>query len=104
MADIIRVTPDKLISTANQFDALNNEIRNITSTMLQQIRALGSGWTGEASNAYLTRFQNHETDMAKMYKMISTYCRNLNEMAQIYSQAETRNVESAQGLRNNVIE
>lgn len=104
MADIIRVTPDRLIATANQFDGVNNEIRNITTNMLQQIRALGAGWTGEASSAYLTRFQNHETDMDKMYKMISAYCRNLNEMAQVYSQAESRNVESAQGLRNNVIE
>ncbi len=44
MEGIIKVTPEKLISTAEEFNAANSQLRNLTQQMIQTVDSLKSAW------------------------------------------------------------
>ena len=51
MADIIKVSPEKLRATASEFDSLGGNVRNLTSQMMTTVTGLGAQWQGEAATA-----------------------------------------------------
>lgn len=99
----IKVAPETLASTATTFETQANQIRTLTGQMMELIRGLGSTWNGDASRSYLEKFNGLESDMNKIFGMISEHSKDLTEMASIYSSAEKSNVEASQSLLNNVI-
>ena len=84
---IIKVNPEQLMSTAGEFGG----------------QAITNAWQGEASTAYIGKFQGLQDDMDKMFKMIQEHSADLQEMAAAYIDAETKNAEVAQSLSADVI-
>ena len=103
MDGILKVTPEKLISTAEEFSTTGTQVRNITQKMLELVESLKSSWEGEAATAYSTKFHALNIDMEKMHKMIEEHVKDLQEMAQQYQQAESANVEAGSGLPGDII-
>jgi len=104
MANTINVTPEKLRATASAFDGTNNQIQSLTQQMTQIITGLsGNIWTGEAKEAYSSKFTGLQDDINKIHKMISEHVTDLNEIAQEYERAEKSNVSQAQALKTDVI-
>lgn len=97
------VTPEKLMSTANEFNSIGTGVQSLTQEMLSIVNALKSGWVGEASNTYTSKFNMLDDDMAKMFRMISEHVTDLNEMARNYQMAEQANIETASALAGDVI-
>lgn len=104
MEGILKVTPDKLISTANEFSSEGNQIKTLTQGMLDTVNGLKSVWQGDAANAYNTKFNALSDDMEKMNRMINEHVQDLNEMARVYQQAENTNVEDSNALQADVIQ
>ncbi|GFI19440.1 protein YukE [Lachnospiraceae bacterium] len=103
MEGILKVTPEKLISTAQEFQQSGSRIRNLTQEMVNMVDSLKSAWEGEAATAYGTKFHQLDDDMEKMHRMIEEHVKDLNEMARQYQLAETTNMESANALAGDVI-
>ena len=104
MANIIKVTPEKLISTASQFSAAGNKVNSTTQQMTSTVKSLtGQIWTGEANTAYTTKFNGLSDDIAKMNKMIQEHVQDLQTIAKNYQAAETANTSTAQSLSSDVI-
>lgn len=99
----IKVDPQKLISTADEFNTTGGQVKGLTDQMLSIIDSLKSVWEGEASTTYNTKFHQLEDDMNKMYRMIEEHVRDLNEMAQQYITAENANVDMGSSLAGDVI-
>jgi len=104
MDGILRVTPEKLISTASEFSTTGSAVRNLTNTMLNTVNSMKSVWQGEAANAYSQKFSSLQDDMEKMNRMISEHVTDLNEMAQRYKEAEQINTEDSNALRGDIIQ
>ena len=51
MDGIIKVTPEKLISTAEEFSTVGQNVNTLTQSMTEMVNGLSSTWTGEAANA-----------------------------------------------------
>lgn len=103
MEGILKVTPEQLISTAGEFGSKGTAISNLTTEMVNLVNSLSSAWEGEAATAYTTKFRELEDDIQKMIRMVQEHANDLEEMARIYQEAETANVEEASSLSGDVI-
>lgn len=103
MDGIIKVDPQKLISTADEFNGTGGQVKGLTDQMVSIIDSLRSVWEGDAATTYNTKFHQLQDDMDRMYRMIQEHVKDLNEMAQQYITAENANVETGNSLDGDVI-
>ena len=103
MTGTLRVTPEKLISTSNEFKAAANEVRTLTADMTSTVNSLSSIWQGDAANAYRNKFNGLQDDIARLISMINEHVTDLNEMANIYKQAENADLNDISSLSSDVI-
>lgn len=103
MTGTLKVTPEKLISTASEFKTQGTKIRSLTSQMIQIVNSLNSTWEGEAQKAYATRFKALDGDMAQIQLKINEHVSDLNEMAETYKRAESANTQNISGLASDYI-
>jgi WXG100 family type VII secretion target len=103
MEGTLKVTPEKLSSTAEQFSSTGTQVKNITQNMISLVDGLKGVWEGEASTAYNTKFHQLDDDMEKIHRMIQEHVKDLQKMAQQYQTAETANTEAGNSLAGDVI-
>lgn len=103
MEGILKVDPQKLISTADEFNTTGGQVHTLTEQMITIVDSLKSTWEGDASTAYSTKFHQLEDDMEKMHRMIDEHVKDLNEMAQQYITAENTNMDTGNSLAGDVI-
>lgn len=103
MTGNLLVTPEKLISTSQEFANCGSQVNTITQQMIQIVQSMGTTWVGEANTAYTSKFNSLQDDMTKIYRMITEHVNDLQEMARNYQAAETANVETAGGLAADII-
>lgn len=103
MEGTIKVTPEELINTAEEFNSANNQIRNLTQQMVQTVDSLKSVWEGEAATAFSTKFHQLDDDMDRMSRMINEHVTDLKEMARVFQEAEKANAEIGNTLAGDVI-
>lgn len=101
---ILRVTPEKLQSTASSFEATGSTVNNLTQQMTSIVTSLsGQVWSGEAATAYVGKFNGLQDDMTRIYKMIKEHSDDLINMAQQYASAESASTDLANSLSSDVI-
>ena len=104
MEGTLRVSPEKLQSTASSLEGLGSKVNNLTQQMTSRANGLsGQVWTGTAATAYVNKFNGLQNDMDRMYKMIQEHSTDLIEMAQQYISAENANADLANSLSADVI-
>ncbi len=103
MEGILNVTPQELITASNEFSANGNTISSLTAEMTSQVEGLSSVWEGDAASAYIAKFRGLDDDIQLMNRMIQEHVVDLQEMASIYSQAETANIDEISELSSDVI-
>lgn len=101
MEGIIKVDPQKLISTADEFNGTGNQIKSLTDNMISIIDSLRSVWEGAGATAYNTKFHQLQDDMDKMHRMIQEHVKDLNEMARQYDLGEKKVVDTSNSLESN---
>lgn len=100
----LKVTPDKLKSTAAEFKNQSTKIRTLTQNMISLVNGMSSIWQGEAQQQYVSKFKSLDGDMAQMVLLINEHVDDLNAMADNYNKSETDNTSTATGLENNYID
>jgi WXG100 family type VII secretion target len=103
MEGSILVTPEQLESTATEFNSIMGQVQMLASNMTDQVHGLSTKWQGEASTAYLNKFNMLNDDITKLAAMINEHVTDLKEMASTYRSAEQANVEATSGLSGDII-
>ncbi len=103
MEGILKVTPEKLIGSSDEFAQSGEQLKSLTTEMMNLVQGLKGIWQGDANTAYSTRFGELQTDMDKLYRMIAEHAKDLNEMATSYMKAESGNVEHGQSMVSGII-
>lgn len=103
MEGIIKVDPQKLIGTADEFNGIGGQVKGLTDQMVSIIDSLKSVWEGDAANTYNAKFHQLQDDMDRMYRMIQEHVKDLNEMAQEYITGESANIDTGNSLDGDVI-
>lgn len=104
MEGILKVDPQKLITTADEFNTTGGQVRTLTREMVETVDSLRATWEGEAATAYNTKFHELDDDMEKMHRMIDEHVKDLKEMAQQYITAENTNMDTGNSLADKVID
>lgn len=104
MADILKVTPEQMISTSGEFSNTGSTIQNLTNEMVNKVTSLASSWEGEAATAYTTKFTGLQDDIQLMIRMVQEHAKDLTEMATAYQRAEAANVDDFSSLSSDVIQ
>lgn len=101
---ILRVSPEKLQSTASSFEGTGSTVQGLTQQMTTIVTGLtGQVWSGDAATAFVTKFTGLQDDMDRIYKMIKEHSDDLITMAQQYMSAESANADLANSLSSDVI-
>ena len=103
MEGILKVSPEQLSGTANEFSAIGATIRNLTSSMTNTVSGLSSVWEGEAATAYVAKFNGLQDDIERLNGMIQEHVKDLTEMASRYTSAESVNASDILGVGADVI-
>jgi len=103
MEGILKVTPEKLMATANEFSQSGKVVSSLTSEMLSIINSLKGIWQGEAAASYSNKFLALQSDIEKINRMINEHVEDLNEMAREYQSAETASLEESSKLMNDIV-
>lgn len=103
MEGILKVTPEKLIQTSGEFEASGNQMKNLTSEMMELVQGMKSIWQGEAASAYGNKFHSLQTDMDKLYRMVQEHVKDLQEMASHYQKAEEGSTQQGSGMNANIV-
>lgn len=103
MEGILKVTPEKLFTSSDEFGNMGTQMNNLTNEMLTLVSNLKSIWQGEASEAYGGKFASLSTDMDKLYRMVKEHSQDLMEMANAYKEAENANTEQGSSLNSSVV-
>ena len=97
-AATIRVSPEKLIATSQEFSTQGSQMSALTSEMVNKVTSLASVWEGEAASSYVNKFKALENDIRLINAMIQEHVSDLQEMGTLYNQAESDNVNDAGSL------
>ena len=103
MTGTIKVSPEKLIATAGEFSKEGSNMTNLVSEMINLVTTMNSSWVGDASVAYINKFNSLESDLQVLNRMIQEHVTDLQEMAKLYSTAEQQNAEDASSLASGII-
>lgn len=103
MDGILKVTPEKLLGSSDEFGTQASQMHSLTEEMMSLVNSLNGIWIGEANSAYSAKFNTLQSDMDKLYRMVMEHSKDLSEMAGSYARAESENVEAGTSLNSGVI-
>ena len=88
MADVLKVTPEELQSTANQFKNYQNELKIAYLTMSNSVRTLDGTWNGEASEQFKSQFESMYKNLEQTEQKMTDAIDELLKAHDIYQEAE----------------
>lgn len=103
MDAVLKVTPEKLIETAAEFQNTEAGIRSLTAEMTAIVDSFKPIWQGEAATGFANRFAALSDDMEKLYAIIRKHADNLTEMANEYRLAEEESSNLAASLATEAV-
>lgn len=95
MADILKVTPEELQSTASQFKNYQTTLQIAYLTMSDAVRSLTTTWTGTASSQFASQFDS-------MYKNLSQTEEKMNDAIDELCKAHDIFQESEDAIKGQV--
>lgn len=103
MENILKVTPEQLINTSNEFSSIGSTVCNLTSSMMEKMTNLAGIFESEEATQYIAKARGLEDDIERMNGMIREHVNDLNDMAQKYISANTSNASLIDSLSSDVI-
>ena len=88
MADVLKVTPEELQNTANQFKSYQQSLQTAYLKMSDAVRNLDTTWNGEASEQFKTQFDNMYKNLSQTEQKMADAIDELLKAHDIYQEAE----------------
>ena len=95
MADF-EMTPEELRGAASVFSTKSEDMRNIISTLTQEVENLDAGWDGAAQDAFFASYNEYKEPMNQFPQLLDQIAEQLNMLAENF---ETLDSELAQQMK-----
>ena len=89
MEGTLLVTPEQLSTKSSEFSSKATQVKALHDSMIQKVNSLAGSWTGTASDDYRAKFAALQSGMDTINRMIMEHSSDLQEMAEVYTTAET---------------
>lgn len=103
MGIVLKVTPDVLVSMADDIERQIQDIQNQFSSIDADINQTRSYWEGEASDTHKSQYDSMKGDIDEAVKRLKNHPVNLLQMAGLYRENESNLESVAQSLSADVI-
>lgn len=103
MTGNLLVTPEKLLSTSEEFNSTMSQVTALTTSMMDLVHSMKGSWEGDAATAYQNKFNELQDDIQRIATMIGEHVKDLNEMGVKYLEAEKKSQEITNSLPGNVL-
>lgn len=100
---VLKVTPEKLISTAEAITQKVNLIKNTLSGTLSKIQQIPSFWIGEAANLHIEKLKEQVPRMEELIQNFTSDAAKLQAIAGNDRRTVDENKGKIESLPNNVI-
>ena len=84
------VTPEALQQKSQTFRTMALQVKALHDDMIQRVNATAGAWEGNAGDAYRTKFAALQSSMDTINRMIMEHSTDLEQMAQVYLDAESQ--------------
>lgn len=84
------VTPEALQQKSQTFRSLAVQVKALHDDMIQRVNSTASAWEGNAADAYRAKFAALQSAMDTINRMITEHSTDLEQMAQVYMDAESQ--------------
>ena len=98
MEGTLLVTPETLQQKANTFSSLAVQVKALHDDMSQKVNATAAAWEGNAADSYRTKFAALQAAMDTINRMIMEHSNDLEQMAQVYIDAESQATSTVDSL------
>ena len=88
MADVLKVTPEELQATANQFKSFQQNMQTAYLTMSDAVRSLDTTWNGDASEQFKAQFDGMYKNLSQTEQKMGDAIDELLKAHDIYQEAE----------------
>ena len=88
MADVLKVTPEELQNTANQFKGYQGNLQTAYLQMSDAVRSLDTTWNGEASEQFKSQFESMYKNLEQTEQKMTDAIDELLKAHDIYQEAE----------------
>jgi WXG100 family type VII secretion target len=95
MANSITVTTAELRTKAGDLRTKNSSLKTQIGNLETEESSLNSMWDGDANTAFHSAFTSDIAQMNAFYNAIENYCTALENIAQKYDSAESKNQSTA---------
>lgn len=92
------VTPEALQQKSQTFRSMAVQVKALHDDMIQRVNATASGWEGNAADAFRAKFAALQSAMDTINRMIMEHSTDLEQMAQVYMDAEGQNASLIDSL------
>ena len=89
MADVLKVTPEELQATANQFKSYQGNLQTAYLTMSDAVRSLDTTWNGDASEQFKAQFDSMYNNLKQTEDKMADAIDELMKAFDIYNEAES---------------
>lgn len=89
MADVLKVTPEELQATANQFKSYQANLQTAYLTMSDAVRSLDTSWNGDASEQFKAQFDAMYKNLSQTEQKMADAIDELLKAHDIYEEAES---------------
>lgn len=96
------VTPEEMISTAQECETVGTNISNTMTQIKSVVDGLRSVHEGDSATAYNMQFHKLDGDVETMNQRIHKHVDELQEIANLFLTEEKRNVDETAGLPKGV--
>ena len=98
MADVLKVTPEELISTASSFKSSQQQMQTAYLTMSDAVRSLDTTWNGDASEQFKAQFDAMYKNLSQTEQKMTDAVDELLKAADLYQQVEDSIKSAVSGL------
>lgn len=99
----LKVTPEKLVQTANDIEAKIKDIRSQFAGIDSRIGGISAYWEGDAFNRHKTRYASMKEEIQEVTAQLMDHPVNLLKMANLYQETEKAQEAAAEPLPTDII-
>ncbi len=96
----IKVNSTVMRDKASSFKTVANSIKTFTGEMTAEMESLKATWEGDSAETTVNKFKDLADNFEEIYNTIVGYATFLEQAAEAYDNAETVNLQGAQGQQS----
>lgn len=100
---VLRVDPQVMYAKSREAALMLEKMRRCYEKMDETVRRSEGYWLGEAGELHRTTYRRYQEESENVFRRLQEHVAELNQMGQVYEEAERAAEKAVEDLSSNVI-